>query len=156
MKPEEEFREPEWTAELDRALKSLPLRSAPPSLIPRTLEAIRKEAARGKAAAGWLAWPLWARLVSAAAAIALLIGLGFALQPLVESVWASLAGPAQTFAAHAARLFHAVRNLGGAVESVPLLFLAGWGAALWLCAAATGSFLYRLLLSSVSMSDSKP
>ena len=61
---------------LDRELKQLPRPHAPPTLLPRVLEATVGTAARRPAATGWFTWPAWARAASVAVVVLSVVALG--------------------------------------------------------------------------------
>jgi hypothetical protein len=62
-----------WEAALGRALKNLPERPAPAALLPSVMAQIRaREAAQLAPDRSWWRWPLWLRVASAVAFIALM------------------------------------------------------------------------------------
>jgi hypothetical protein len=77
---------------IDRELKSLPGLRAPETLLPRVLAAVRHWADRPWYARAWFTWPMWWRVVSAAALLAVLAGVGVALPVVQDSVAARTAG----------------------------------------------------------------
>ena len=76
---------------IDRELKSLPMPRAPDTLLPRVLAAVRHWADRPWYARAWFTWPMWWRVVSAAALLAVLAGVGVALPVVQDSVAARVA-----------------------------------------------------------------
>lgn len=71
---------------IDRELKSLPVLRAPDTLLPRVLAVVRHWADRPWYARAWFTWPMWWRIVSAAALFAVLAGVGVALPVVQDSV----------------------------------------------------------------------
>src|SRR5262249_28028707 len=76
---------------VDTKLKQLPLPQAPPTLLPRVLQAVREWAERPWYARAWLAWPLGWQAASLVA-LALLVGGGVWIWPYAQAA-ASTATP---------------------------------------------------------------
>jgi len=81
----------ELQGRIDRELKSLPALRAPGTLLPRVLAAVRHWADRPWYARAWFTWPMWWRVASAVALLAVLAGVGVALPVVQDSVAARAA-----------------------------------------------------------------
>ncbi|HME39561.1 MAG TPA: hypothetical protein VKG63_11450 [Steroidobacteraceae bacterium] len=135
---------------LDRTLRALPLRRAPPTLESRVLGELERRAAQPWWRRSFSHWPLFARLgfvvtAAALAGLALLGGSwpGTALQSL------QVAGPASTWLQPAAAITGAAGSVAASlVNSIPQTWIdLGLGAAVVLYATlfGLGAAAYRML-----------
>jgi hypothetical protein len=144
---------------VDRELKRLPAPKAPDTLLPRVMAAVRALPSAAPTSRWWLNWPVAAQGVSAAIAIALVVGL-WRLWPAAQAQLVALMsavswGPVGRLAA----ILRDAESLGTAIEVVWRVVMQpiGWVMLpvvllMWIACAMFGAALSRVALGGATQS----
>ena len=151
MNPHENKSPQPWEAALNRALKNLPERQAPGTLMPNVMRQIHARAVAPQSQGSWWQWPLALRVASGVALAALLAGLAWGgghfweanASPLLnrsievaQTIMGSLAGGM-------AAIFRVQPDFGAGMQR-PIFLAAGLLLlAMYLSCVGIGTFVYR-------------
>jgi hypothetical protein len=124
---------------IDRKLNALPLPEAPPTLVPRVLESIRRHEAVPWYGRGWSRWPRHWQVLSLATAAGLVVAgvwIGPAIQDGLLRIWSPIQGNA---VAPIVGLGRGAAALAGVVAPLWRAFVAPLWGYLFLISLMTGT-----------------